>query len=224
VKISVHEAPLHLTPGSLNDWLHRSTLLDGAVHRSEDTPVFISRDTLLQAREWCRLPGSLEGGALLVGRLFEQTSPEHEIFLLVEGAIEARHSQQEQFSLTLTPETFKHLQRRLELRRKRLKRPGEILLGTAHGHNFGPSVDEKGAARCPACDRRASCLLHTATMSGEDHLYHKALFARQPFAIGLVWGLDARSNDVLKAFGFRDGTFQERSVWIVDARKGDIPP
>lgn len=217
VKMEVSQAKLCLTPGRLSDWYDRSTQLNTEAHCADDTPVFIQRRALEQARFFCRVPGALEGGALLVGLLYQQTEPEPEIFAVIDAAFEARHARQEKFSLTLTTRTYQDFERQLALRRKRLNRPEEMLLATAHAHNFAPSLDKStGEPNCPGCPLRPSCNLNSAFFSPEDIQFHRALFVKQPFAIGLVWGLDPRFDDVLKVYGSRDGAFQERSLWVVN--------
>ena len=53
------------------------------------------------------------------------------------------------------------------------------------------------------------------------HLQEPFVFngINQPYAVGLVWGLDARDQDVLRVYGFREGLFQERSIWVFDEKE-----
>ena len=146
-----------------------------------------------------------------------------ELKLLSSGQIE--HAIQEQFSLTFTSETYASFQRRLALRRARLDRPTELLVALSHGHPFGPSAaSSREPSKCPSCDHRDSCKLHSAHMSEEDRTFFRAVFGKQPYALGLIWGLDSRGNDVLKVYGSRLGCFRERSIRVVEEAGEEVHP
>jgi proteasome lid subunit RPN8/RPN11 len=216
VQVSLHQAPLALTPGKLSDWLARGREVNPEARGAADSPVFIERRVLEQAREYTRDDAGREAGALFVGRLFRQTEPEPEIFLAIEGCFAALHARRERFSLTFTPETYRHFERQLALRRQRLGRPEEVLAATAHSHPFAPSLSSKGEPNCPGCALRPTCKLTSAFISEDDALFHAALLARRPFGLAVIWGLDPRFAEVVKFFGFRDGRMAERSVWVVE--------
>ncbi|MBI4584935.1 MAG: hypothetical protein HY717_13055 [Planctomycetes bacterium] len=211
----VEERPLPVLPGRLEEWQGRAAAVNPQSGQEGDTPVFILRSVFERARASCRRPGELEGGAFLTGRLYRQAEPVPEIFLAVEGSFEASHALQERFSLTFTAGTYGAFEEQLERRRRRLNRPEEILAGVAHGHGFLPGLGEDRQPLCPACPKRAECGLHSAFYSSDDLAYHRALFSRLPFALGLVFGLDPREHDVVRAYGYRDGSIQERSFWLV---------
>ncbi len=213
----IRQEPLRPVAGRLEDWRDRSILISAEHHRERATPVFIHGETFDDAREFCRAGGEREGGAMLVGRVYRQVEPEPELFTVIEATFEARHAAQEVFSLTPTTETFVHFETQLEVRRRRLDRPEEIALGFSHGHNFLPALDPKtGAPLCPACPKRSTCPLDSAFYSADDMQFHRALFEKRAFAIGLVFGLTPRKEDRVRVFGFVDGILRERSIWRVE--------
>ena len=205
-----------LVEGRLEDWQARSTLLNPDAADEHDTPVFITESALEQAHRFCRRPGVREGGAALVGELKRQWQPKPEIFVVIDGCFEALHADRTRFSLTPTTDTYRHFEKQLALRRRRLGRPAELLLGIAHGHNFAPALDEQHNALCPSCPKQATCTLNSAYYSLDDSRFHKALFTKQVFAVGLVWGFTPREEDVLRVYGFRNGALRERAIHRVD--------
>ncbi|MCZ6793588.1 MAG: hypothetical protein O7J95_08250, partial [Planctomycetota bacterium] len=215
-EVVVEETPQRWVPGRLEDWLPRSSLLGEHAHVEEDTPVFVLRAAHENALRYCRAAGDREGGAMLVGRVFQQVTPSPELFVVVEAAFEARHADQQSFSFTFTTETFLYLERQLARRRRRLGRPEEVLAGMVHSHPFLPALDKDGQPLCPACRQRPTCKLNSAFYSGADELFHRAVFARSAFAVGIVLGRDPRGEEVLRVFGVRRGLVEERSIWIVD--------
>lgn len=224
VEVRLEEPPLPVTPGSLREFLARSTVHNPEAENADDAPLFILRPALEEARSYCRAGdprsypgGALEGAAFLVGRLHADSDPP-EIFAVIEAALEAHHALQERFSFEPTTETYRDLEQRFAVRRRLLGRPGEILLATAHAHPFAPSVDESGRAQCPECPLRPECRLDSAFWSADDARYTESLFVKAPHAVGLVWGLSPRFEDVLRVYGFRDGVMEERSIRIVDGK------
>lgn len=222
MNVVVKQAPLRWVEGSLGEWRERSELLGEAVHDDEATQVFILQEAFDAARDFCRAGGAREGGAMLVGRLYRQVDPEPDLFAVVEAAFEARHADQQVFSLSLSPDTFLQFERQLERRRKRLGRPEELELGFSHGHNFLPAVDSQTAEPlCPACEKRSSCALDTAFFSTVDLQFQRAFFAKRVFSIGVVFGLTPRGEDKVRVYGFSDGVLKERSLWLASAPAPD---
>jgi len=205
-------------PGRLDEWRARSPTRLGESHHEDDTPVFVRRKVLDLVRRLCRAPGDHEGGAWLAGRLVREDGDAPEIFVVIDGAFEARHVDQGRFSLTPTPAAYAHAEAKLATRRRRLGRDEETLVGFGHGHNFLPSLDpdRDGRAKCPTCPERSTCRLHSAFYSQDDQRFHRALFTQKPYAVGLVWGFDPMFRDVLGVFGFRDGVLAARSIHVVE--------
>lgn len=203
VTATVKRKPLPLVEGRMSDWLKRSEPV-GPV-QTRDYPLFVTERALELSRTYCRRPVDKEGGALMLGRLFRQLEPEPEIFGVIEDAIEAKYAEEKQFSLDLTTQGFAHLQTQLHIRRTRLGKADELALGFSHSHPFLPSVDEDGKPKCPGCELRPTCNLSSSFYSSRDTEFHRALFARQSYAVGLVWGLSPREEDDLRVYTL-DGT------------------
>jgi hypothetical protein len=192
-----------LLDGCLADWRAGATPV-GPVDDALDHPLFITDRVLDIARHFSRKPGENEGGALLLGRLYRQTGPEPEIFAVLDDAIEARHAENQPLSLDLTAATFAYFDLQLERRRTRLGRVHEVAQAFAHAHNFLPAAPEDRQP-CGECHLRAACPFSSAFYSSRDAEFHRALFARQPYAVGLVWGYkvsetEGKHEDDLRAF------------------------
>ena len=213
---AARRAPLLWMDGELEAWQRRATLLNEELQREDDPQVFILRQAFEAARSFSRAGGTREGGALLVGRLVRQVHPQRELFAVIEAAFEARHADQQQFSLTLSNETYLYFEKQLARRRHRLGRPEEMHLGIAHGHNFLPALGADGGALCPSCPKRTTCDLDSAFYSADDGQFHRGLYNKQPFAVGIVFGLTPREEDRVRVFGASKGVLKERSIWLVD--------
>lgn len=179
----------------------------------DNHPLFITARALALALEYCRKPVDKEGGALLLGHLYRQREPQPEIFGVIDDAIEAKYAEHQQFRLDLKTDGFAYLNTQLHLRRTRLGRPHEVPLGFAHAHNFLPSVREDGQAECVACPKRATCPLTSSFYSQADLEFHRALFARAPYAVGLVWGFTPRFEDDLRVFCLDGAQARQRGFY-----------
>lgn len=203
--------------GALAAWQRDALTVNAERGKARDPHVFALRGVLDQAEEYCRRPGRAEGAAMLVGRLLRQTSPEPEVFAVIEAAFEVQHAEQDVFRLEPTTASYVQLEQQIERRRRRLDRPEEVFIGIAHAHNFLPSVADDGTPHCPNCPKIATCPAHSAFYSADDVAYTRAFFGKQVFGIGVVFGLTPRKESVTRVFGFRDGSIQERSLAVVDA-------
>jgi hypothetical protein len=215
VTVTVRRAPLPLVPGRLADWLSRAR--PSGPPAGADYPLFITPRALERMRQFSRKPGDREGGALLVGRLLKQEEPESEIFGVVDDALEARHAENEPLSLDLTAKTWSDFDTQLTRRRSRLGRRHEVALGFAHGHNFLPEVKDDGQPRCGECAVKDSCPFSSSFYSTRDAEFHRALFGRQPYAVGLVWGYTTKREDDLRAYCLRGGVARRRGFYELDS-------
>jgi hypothetical protein len=215
-RVRLERRKLAWSPGQLSTWQAGATLVNEAAFKKDDVQIFIRRQAFEAARTYCSAAGPNEAGALLVGRVFRQVEPYPELFAVIEAAVEARHAEQTQYSLTPTTETYVHFERQLERRREHLGRPEEMQLGIAHGHRFLPAMGADGKPLCPACPSRATCELDSAFYSTDDEQFHRALYATQPYAVGIVFGLTPREEDKVRIYRFSGGLLAERSLWQVE--------
>jgi len=177
-------------------------------------PVFFPNQLWQEAHELARRGGELESAALFTGRLARDTdSPE--IFLLIDDCIVASYTSATSHSVLFSGDTWHILHERLEQRRCRLGHSNEIFVGSVHGHNFGPALDEHGRKTCDACDQQPICSRTTAVTSPDDVLWHQSVFCGQPWAVLLVWGWNARNEEEWRLYGLQNGTLSPRSLYIL---------
>jgi hypothetical protein len=140
-----------------------------------------------------------------------------EIFMVVDACIDARHADEEKYSVTFSGETWSRVRQVLQQRRRRLNRPHEIILGSVHGHNFGPGSKEEGGRLCDACPDLATCGKTTAVLSSEDLQWHHSVFAAQPYAILALWGWTARQEEVWQCYSLAGATLVSRPIQLLKA-------
>lgn len=208
--------PPQLESARLVDFLDHSQLLSGSPDPEEDTvhaPLFVSADVWEQGHAQARRGGMRESAAVWTGRLFRDTdSPA--VFMVLEACIEAEHADEEPLAVTFSGETWARVREVLELRRRRLNRPFERILGAVHGHNFKSEADDQGKPPCAACPTAKVCGRTTAVLSAADLAWHRAVFAAQPWAVSLVWGYSARGED-WRMYGLADAILAPRPVYLL---------
>ncbi len=177
-------------------------------------PVFVSARVWEEGRQLARRGGEKESAAVWTGRLCRD-SHSSELFLVLDACLEAEHAAEEKFSVTFSDETWGSVRERLQMRRRRLHRPEEIIVGTTHGHNFQPEADASGRRSCDACHLLDHCTRTTAVASSDDHLWHRCVFAGQPWAVLLVWGWNAREEEDWRLYGLQDGALRPRGIRLV---------
>jgi hypothetical protein len=204
----VVRAPLPLLEGRFDTLLPHATAVGPPVDR--DYPVFITAAALDEAHElvWER---NRERGVWLVGNLYRQHRPA-EIFAVVHTVFEARGTTHERFSINFSTETFTHVERQLELRRARLGRPADALVGFYHTHPFLPSVLD-GMEACPTCSLRPTCTLTSSFFSQRDQAFHAAMFGSAAYAVQIVLGLTPREEFDVKMYCYDGGRFRERGYY-----------
>ncbi|MBP8260187.1 MAG: hypothetical protein KA118_11050 [Verrucomicrobia bacterium] len=174
--------------------------------------VFYTRDALARC-EACARRGAeagLESGGALFGSLV--SCPETgEFFSIVHDAVEVEETDAQRLSLSYTSRSWQILQEIQRDRQEAFPLRAERLLGQAHGHPFRP---EEGKV-CAECEKLATCAVTSAWASHEDQIWHKAVFARQPWALCHVFGLTARGEPVHQLFGLKDGRLQARGFHLL---------
>lgn len=217
--------PLVFATEPLAEWLARSRPYIGPSRTAapcvvEKTPaevmeVFIPRGIWEDAREMSRLGGENESAAVLLGQLArDTTSPA--VFLTVSECLRAEHAVEEKLSVGFSGDTWGAVRTRLEQRRRKLNQPGEMIVGTAHGHNFQPSRDSSGRMTCDSCAVLEVCSRSTCHASDDDLTFHQSVFTGAPYAQLLLWGWNAREEEEWRLYGLKDGTLTPRSVRIVE--------
>ena len=217
--------PLQFEHDSLTDWLSRSQPYAGPVGTDkpcpdeklagETMPAFIPRSIWNDAHDMSRLGGENESAAVLTGHLTRDTDSS-QVFLVVTDCLRAEHAEEEQFSVGFSGETWALMRDRVEQRRRRLKRPSEMIVGTAHGHNFKPSPDANGRMTCDACAVLEVCSRSTCHASDDDLRFHQSVFTEAPWAQLLLWGWNARDEEEWRMYGLQDATLTPRIVRIVE--------
>jgi hypothetical protein len=219
VRVTRRSNALVLEPGPLKDYLANSLPLDGASaplepEADQPVPIFVRHEVWHEGRELARRGGQNESGAVWTGRLMRDTeSPE--IFLLLEACLQAEHAQEEKLALTFSGATWARVNELLDVRRRRLNRPHERILGSVHGHNFAPEADSTGNRMCSACAVSKICSRTTAIASLADQDWHQSVFAGQPWAVLLIWGFNAREEDDWRLYGLCDGELQPRTIRLL---------
>ncbi len=202
-------------PRPLSPLLASSTPLYGnwALADEEDqfVPVFAEEEVWKQGQDMARRGGDKESAAVWTGALFRDTdSPE--IFMTLDACLEAEHAQEEQFAVTFSGATWARVREVLDIRRQRLNRPHERILGSVHGHNFMPEADDKGRRTCEHCLAVKLCTRTTAAASQADLDWHRSVFVAQPWALLMVWGYNAREEEDWQLYGLSGGTLTPRGI------------
>jgi len=203
---------------SLAEHLAQSEPMFGAWASEEDEdnfmPAFASREVWEEGQSQARRGGEQESAAVWTGRLFRDTaSPE--IFLVLDACLEAEHAIEEKLAVTFSGDTWGRVREVLEIRRKRLNRPHERILGSVHGHPFMPGADDKGQRMCDLCATAKYCTRTTAIASPADLDWHRSVFTAQPWAIMLIWGFNAREQPDWRLYGLCDGTLSPRGIRLL---------
>jgi hypothetical protein len=202
----------------LADLLSQSEPMYGAWASEEDEdnymPAFVPTEVWDEGQEQARRGGEQESAAVWTGRLFrDTTSPE--IFLVLDACLEAEHAIEEKLAVTFSGDTWGRVREVLDIRRKRLNRPNERILGSVHGHPFMPEADDKGRRMCELCATAKFCTRTTAIASPADQDWHRSVFTTQPWALMLIWGFNAREQPDWRLYGLSDGMLNPRGIRLL---------
>lgn len=207
---------LPVRPDQLGPWLEHA---DAQGEVDEEFPLLVPRGLYRQARDYCFKADRQEGGALLLGSLFQQIEPYPEVFGVVESVLELRHAEQSRFSFDPTPATFGDLTRQLSIRRTRFGKVHEVPLAVMHNHPFEPSVRDDGEANCKTCPVRATCNLTSSFYSSQDVTFHHSVYGQQPWVGGIVIGMTPREEEDVRMFRLEGSQAVERGFhFIPDAK------
>jgi hypothetical protein len=216
-KVIQHSEPLILEEAPLAEFLARSEAIpcdtaEALEEPESPLPVFFAPGVWEAARECARRGGENESGGVLTGRLLRDAhSPE--LFMTIDACIEAEFADEQKLSVTFSGESWAKIREVLRFRRKRMNRPNERILGAVHGHNFLPSADSRGVRQCEACSVAKYCSRTTAVASTDDFQWHCSVFGGgQPWAISLIWGYTARSEDDWRLYHVNDARLAARTA------------
>jgi hypothetical protein len=211
--------PLTFEHARLADYMANSKTLQGvSEHPAElkepPMPIFVTEDVWQESKEHAHRGGEQESAALFSGRTFRDTESD-ELFLRIDACLEAAHAVEEKLAVTFTGETWAHARELLEIRRRRLNRPHEIIVGSVHRHPFLPSADVNGNRKCQACDVAKYCSRSTAVPSTDDFEWHRSVFSGQPYCVLLIWGYNAREQEDFRLYGLENASFKERTIRLL---------
>ncbi len=182
-------------------------------------PVAVSQSALAAAERHSRAGTKsrppIETGCVLVGPLV--SCPETgELAAVVCDALELKAAEGTSFSLAYSAETWQRIQTVVRARQAASATRGHRLLGQAHGHNFRPSLKQgEGEDACAICPKQAQCRLTSVFISRDDLRWSKAVFARQPWQLAMIFGLSARGEPVQALYGLRGNRLVERGYYVI---------
>jgi hypothetical protein len=177
--------------------------------------VFYTAEAHSRAEKFARKGGALnppvETGDVLIGLLC--SCPETgEFFVQVVDALEVQDAEQTKFSLNYSGKSWGRLQTIIRARQAQPATKAQRMVGQAHGHNFVPA---EGAPPCEMCSKVAVCTRTSVFVSSDDRDWSRAVFARQPWHLCHIFGLNARKEHVQALYGLRDGRLQERGYHLI---------
>jgi hypothetical protein len=184
--------------------------------QDEDTfRVFYTEKALGRAetvsRKGAAASEPVETGGVLIGTL-ARCPDSGDFFVLVLDVLEAADAEQREFSLFYSSRTWERIQTVMRAMQSRPATRTYRIVGQCHGHNFLPS---KGNPPCEACPHLAVCEQTSVCASADDISWARAVFRRQPWHLGHVFGFSARREKVSGLFGLRDGRLLERGFHVI---------
>ncbi len=201
--VETRREPLAYVTARLAPLLDRARPLGdagGAAHH-----VFFTEHALTRAerfaRKGARLQPAVETGAVLVGPLC--SCPETgEMFPVVCDAIEVLDAEQTTYSLSYSSRSWARVQAIVKALQARAETRAHRILGQAHGHNFLPA---NGAPPCEICATEKVCGRTSVFLSEHDLVWSRAVFHQQPWQLALIFGLNARGEEVHALYSQSDG-------------------
>ncbi len=211
--------PLVFEQARLADYMAHSKTLLGVSQpppkpKETPMPIFVSQEVWQESKAQALRGGELESAALFSGRLFRDTDSS-EVFLRLEACLEAAHAVEEKLAVTFTGETWMHARNLLEIRRRRLNRPHEIIVGSVHRHPFLPTADANGNRMCADCSVAKYCSRTTAVPSTDDFEWNRSVFSGQPYSLLLIWGYNAREEEDFRVYGLENASLKERTIQLL---------
>jgi hypothetical protein len=152
----------------------------------------------------------VETGSALLGSL--ASCPESgEFFAMIYDIIEIPEAEATAWSLSYSSRSWLRLQQIQQARQAAHPQRAARFLGQAHGHPFRPNDGKV----CAACHQRATCVQNSAWASPDDQAWHRAVFARQPWALCHIFGLSARGESVSQLHALKHGHLQSRGYYLL---------
>ena len=184
------------------------------VFDEEAFPVFFTAAAHARAEAASRRGAAsvppVESGGVLTGSL-AFCDESKEFFVLVTDSLAVENADQTTFSLAYSGTSWTRIQAIMKARQAGHPARAERLLGQCHGHNFLPNDGN----RCDQCQKRLVCGLTSVFASPEDQNWMAAVFARQPWALCHIFGLNARQEPVQELFTLKDGRWQARGFFLL---------
>ena len=176
----------------------------------ETFPVFYTADALHRAQRFAQQGAAYdpptETGGVLVGPLC--SCPETgELFVVVCEVLEARDAEGSSLSLAYTGKTWARIQAVMRAKQARPDTRAYRIVGQVHGHNVMPG------SKCKDCEKADKCKLTSVFVSHEDRTWSKAVFARQPWHLCHIFGLNARREAVHALFSLRENSLKRRGFY-----------
>lgn len=192
--------------------LERSTPV--AILDDDEFPVFYTQEAFKMSESFARRGGDcqppVETGGVLLGSL--AACPDSgEMAAIITDVIEVQDADQTTFSLSYSGQSWRRIQAILTARQAAFPEQASRLLGQTHGHSFRPGT----GGVCDECPKRPVCNLTSVFVSGDDRMWHGAVFTRQPWALCHIFGLSARDDHVHQLYGLKDGRLQPRGYHLL---------
>jgi hypothetical protein len=183
-----------------------------ALADAQTPPVFYTERSFAQAESCARrgADAGVESGGALLGSL-AACRDTGEFFSIIQDVIEVQEAEETKFSLAFSSRSWLRLQALLQARQAAHPDRALRLLGQAHGHPFRPNDGKL----CSECEKRPVCALTSAWASQDDQSWHRAVFARQPWALCHIFGQTARGEPVNQLFGLKDGRLCARGFYVL---------
>jgi hypothetical protein len=181
--------------------------------------VFFTERALADAEHFSRkgaaVKDPIETGAVLCGPLC--SCPDSgEMFAVVCDVLEAKDAEGSSFSLTYSGLTWRRIQAVISAKQADPATRAHRIIGQAHGHNVRPDFHAgEGHGACQTCPKQKTCRLTSVFVSQDDRTWTRAVFSRQPWQLGLIYGHDARGGNTHALFGLRDNRLAERGYHVI---------
>ncbi len=174
-------------------------------------PVFFTAAAFAKAEHFSRRGAAVnppvESGAVLIGPLC--ACPQSgELFVVVTDACEVTDAEAGVASLAYSGRSWARIQ--ALARARQAADPALRIVGQAHGHPFPVHGED-----CSNCPKRDVCAVDNVFASTDDHAWMRAVFARQPWALCQIFGLNIRDEAVNGLFTLSDGRLQRRGLLVL---------
>ncbi|MCC6850253.1 MAG: Mov34/MPN/PAD-1 family protein [Deltaproteobacteria bacterium] len=167
-------------------------------------PVFFPPTVLEATHARARAAGDVETGGVLLGRLFRDVEPPHELFVEVTAELPAEHAIATATAITFTAKTWSAARRAVAARGR-----DEIVVGWIHSH-----VDFCRLRNCPP-ERRRTCTASHPFFSPEDVHLHTTCFPIGWQVALLVSDSAATGGLTSSLYGWSEGMVAPRAFHVL---------